>query len=71
MPSEAGVNVSTKEGVIEDDLALKTSLDILEKFADDWLKTLDKDESNSISLFLCYHYFPSLKLRQQNMLLLW
>ena len=35
--------------------APKTSQEILEVFAEEWLETLDKDEIKSISLFLCYH----------------
>ena len=36
------------------DSSPKTSQDILGKFAEDWLETLDKDETKSVSLFLCY-----------------
>ena len=57
--SEEGANLSAMEGVMEGDLVAdsspKTSLIILGKFVEDWLETLDKDETKSISLFLCYH----------------
>ena len=32
----------------------KTSQNMLGKFAEEWLETLDKEETKSVSLFLCY-----------------
>ena len=54
---EATTDVSGLEGVMAADpeSSSKTSQDILGKFVEDWLETLDKEEIKSVSLFLCYH----------------
>ena len=54
---EATTDVSGLEGVMAADpeSSSKTSQDILGKFVEDWLETLDKEEIESVSLFLCYH----------------
>ena len=50
---EAGV-VIEGEADADSDSCLKTSQDILGKFVEDWLETLDKEEVKSVSCFLCY-----------------
>ena len=56
---EATTNVFGMEGVMAADpeSSSKTSQDILGKFVEDWLETLDKEEIKSVSLFLCYHLY--------------
>ena len=48
-----GTSVEETSGGSAADSTPKTSQDILGKFAEDWLETLDKDEIKSVSLFLC------------------
>ena len=56
--SEATTDVSGVECAMAADpesSSRVTSRDILGKFVDNWLDTLDKEEIKSVSLFLCYH----------------
>ena len=41
-------------GPADSDSCLKTSQDILGKFVEEWLETLDREEVKSLSCFLCY-----------------
>ena len=55
--SEATNNVSGVEGatIADPESSSRTFQDILGKFVEDWLETLDEEEMKSVSLFLCYH----------------
>ena len=33
----------------------KSPQEILSKFVDEWLQVLDKEETESVAMFLCYH----------------
>ena len=65
-----GVDETTAETTAVDSTP-RTSQDILEDFAEDWLETLDKMKLNPYPYFyvitLCMH-FPLLKLELQSML---
>ena len=55
---DATTDVSGVEGAMAADpesSSRVTSQEILGKFVEDWLETLDKQEIQSVSLFLCYH----------------
>lgn len=54
-----GISAYVKGATVADpDPYSKTSQDILGKFVEDWLETLDKEEMKSVSLFLCYQLVP-------------
>ena len=55
---DATTDVSGMEGAMAADpesSSRNSSQDILEKFAEDWLETLDKEKIKFVSLSICYH----------------